>query len=371
VDVPKESGFKYDLDVRFIDYTAIWGKFSPSNQMYDEDTVDFGESWGDLAFLQKSNLPFSDPVIDMHVVTKIAGAMVMKGEYLFAEDIDGNKIYAEFNENPVDSLRHRRYVNFTADQYLPLSSTIGDSTTNMVVKFDKDPERGHIDKLFANMPQRLGYKYKIDFNWAETPQIRIVPSTSVRVEAVCTLPLIFNQGLKLTYSDTLKDINLEKATIDSLLADVEVIDTLKTSDLKVVLIAKNTIPLDVKASVRFLDENNNIIMDPDDPTKPLLLLPEDTLRLVAPTYEYKLGRWDLVKEGETTIIASVNKKKMDLLPKIKSMTYYGYIDDESLDYAYKQGYFNVRLTEDAGIKLKIGLSAKVDAIFDFKSNNNQ
>jgi hypothetical protein len=181
---------------------------------------------------------------------------------------------------------------------------------------------------------------------------------------------MFHQGLHLEYADTLKNINISQASIDSLVTDVNFIDTVKTSDLKVVLKAKNTIPLDVYASIRFLDEHNNIIMDPEDPTKPLLVLPEDTFKLVAPAYEYTLGNWNMAKEGETTIIFSVNKKKMDQLPKVKAMTYSALIDDRSLAYAYQRGIFNVKLTEDAGIKFVIGLSAKASAIFDWKDDNN-
>jgi hypothetical protein len=238
----------------------------------------------------------------------------------------------------------------------------------MMIPFDKDPERGHIDKMFQNMPQELGYKFNLDFDYTQTPQIRITPNTAIRIKAICTLPFIFNEGLRFEYSDTLKNLDISKASIDSLVADVDVIDTIKTSDVKLVLKAKNTIPLDVYASLRFLDENNQIIMDPDDPSKPFMIIPEDTIRLVPPTYEYTGGNWNRTTPGETVIIASVTKKKMDLMPKIKAMTYTAIINDKSLAYAYQRGLFNVKLTEDAGIQFVIGLTGRLDAIMDFKGN---
>lgn len=149
---------------------------------------------------------------------------------------------------------------------------------------------------------------------------------------------------------------------------MDIIDTIKTSDVKLVLKAKNTIPLDVYASIRFLDENNQILMDPDDPTKPFMVIPDDTVRLLPPTYEYTGGTWNMTKPGETVIIASVTKKKMDMMPKIKAMTYTAIINDKSLAYAYERGLFNVKLTEDAGIQMNIGLTGKLDAIMDFKGN---
>lgn len=360
VDVPATAKFRYNLSVQFIDYTAIWGMFTQSTDMYDEDVIDLNkEGWGELSFIQTSCLPFADPKIDMHVITKVAGAMVMQGDYLFAEDVDGNRSYADFDGSP------KRYIYFTPEQYLdPITSTIGDSTTNMVVLFDKDPTRGHIDRLFANMPQKLGYKFNINFNFQQTPQIRIVPNTGVRIEAACTLPLIFNEGLFINYTDTIEDINLTQLSIDSLLADVPSIDTLKTSNLKLVLKAENTLPLSVKAAMRCLDENGQIIMDPENPNKPLCLFPEDTIRIAPPKYTYSLGNWNMANPGETTIIASLTKQSLSVVPQIKRIVLSAIVDDEALQYAYQQGIFNVRITQDAGLKLKIGLAAQVGAVLN-------
>lgn len=367
VNVPKDAGFDYQLDVQFLTYKAIWGMFEPSAAMHDEALVDLAESWGDLEFLTKSSLPFSNPKVFVDINTQVAGAMRIRDAYIFSVDMNNTRHYAAFGANEAQT----KTIDFQSDQWLPLTSAIGDSTTNMNVEFNKTSDGGRIDRLFTGIPKQLGYRFNVEFNQQTTPQIRITPNTSVRVNAIATLPLMFNQGLHLEYNDTLKDINISQASIDSLVADVEFIDTVKTSDLKLVLKAKNTIPLDVYASIRFLDENNNVIMDPDDPTKPMLLMPQDTFRLVAPTYEYTLGNWNIVKEGETTIVFSINKRKMDMLPKIKAMTYSALIDDRSLDYAYKKGIFNVKLTEDAGIKFAIGLSAKAAAIFDWNNNNQQ
>lgn len=364
VPVPSSAKFRYDLSVQFIDYKAIWGMFVRSKDMYDEDIVDLSEdNWGDMDFIQHSNLPFADPKIDMHVVTKVAGAMIMQGEYLFAEDIDGNRSYADFNGS------RNRYVYFTPDEYLdPITSTIGDSTTNMVVLFDKDPARGRIDRLFNNMPQKLGYKFNIDFNYQQTPQIRIVPNTGIRIEAACTLPLIFNQGLQMEYKDTISEIDLTQFSIDSLIASTS-IDTLKATDLKIVLKAHSTIPLSLKASMRCMNENGNIIMDPITPTEPFKLFTEDTIRLAPPTYSYSLGNWNMTTPGETTIIVSLTKEKLDIIKQIKNIKLTAVIDDKSLEYAYQQGLFNVRITEDASLKLNIGIAAHVEAIIN--GNNTE
>lgn len=361
VSIPSDAKFRYDLSVQFIDYTAIWGMFEQSKDMYDEAIIDLKEDgWGDMDFILHSNLPFADPKIDMHVVTRVAGALVMQGDYLFAEDINNNRTYADFNGS------QHRYIYFTPDQYLdPITSAIGDSTTNMVVLFDKDPARGRIDRLFKNMPQRLGYKFNVDFNFQETPQIRIIPNTGIRMEAACTLPLIFNEGIDINYNDTIDGINLSEFSIDSLIASTPVVDTIKTSTIKIVLCAENTIPLSLKASLRCIDEGGNIIMDPNDATIPFQLFQEDTIHLDPPKYAQSLGTWNMTETGKTTIIATLNKSQLDMIPQIKRILLDIKIDDDALHYAYELGMFNVRITEDASIKLKIGLATKVDAILDF------
>ena len=367
VTVPEDASFNYKLGVQFIDYKAIWGRFIRSKDMYDESVIELSESWGALDFISRSNLPFADPKIDMFIVTQVAGALKVDGDYLYAEDINGTKRYATFKYGTETKQDFHR--QFQSHEYLdPVTSTIGDSTTNMMIPFDKDPERGHIDILFQNMPQRLGYKFNLDFNYQMTPQIRITPNTSIRIEAICQLPMIFNEGLKVVYEDTIKDIDISKYSIDSLLNNVKIIDTLKATDVNAVLHAKNQIPVDLKVYFRCLDAAGQIIMDPEDNTKPLLLFPEDTVKLQAPTYVKESGNWVPKKPGETTILANLSKAELNLFPKIKQIAYYAQIDDQSLQEAYSKGLENIRLTDDQGLTVKLGLSASVDAILDFSKD---
>ena len=203
----------------------------------------------------------------------------------------------------------------------------------------------------------------------QTPQIRITPDTRVRIEAVTTLPLMFNQGLKIEYADTLRDISLKQFDIDSLLGQVKFVDTIKTSDVFAVVKAKNNIPVHLKAFMRCLDENYNIIMDPDSLDKPLTLFQTDTISLDPPTYAYSGGNWNRTAPGETVIYAAMNKQKLNVLTKVKNIAYYVFIDDKALQYAFDRGLFNVKITDDCDLTLTIGLTANVDAIMDFEKLN--
>ena len=370
VVIPEDAGFDYKLGVQFIDYQAIWGKFQPSKDMHDEAVIDLSESWGSLNFISDWKVPFADPKIDLYIITQVAGAMKVDGDYLYALNANGDSIYAEFTRG---NNTYRNFPKqFESGEYLdPKTSAIGDSTTNMMIKFDKDPARGHIDNLFRNMPQKLGYKFAIDFNYQMTPQIRITPNTSIRIEAACQLPLIFNHGVFVDYKDTIRDLNLSQYSIDSLLAEVKEVDSLKATDVALYIRALNTIPLDVKASMRCLDEFGNVIMDPDTATKPLLLFPADTITLKAPDFKNEGGNWSMIEPGETIITANLNKRQLDLMPKIKSIVYTAIVDDKSLQDAYNKGMSNVKITADEGLTLKIGLTAHVDAILNLSGNKKQ
>ena len=72
----------------------------------------------------------------------------------------------------------------------------------------------------------------------------------------------------------------------------------------------------------------------------------------------------MANPGETTIIASLTKQSLSAVPQIKRIVLSAIVDDEALQYAYQQGIFNVRITQDAGLKLKIGLAAQVGAVLN-------
>ncbi len=365
ITIPENAAFRYELLVQFIDYKAIWGMFKPSKDMHDEDTVTIANEWNTWNNLKRAKVPFAEPSIDINITTQIAGALMMEGDYLFTADSTMSQVcYASFDGQKT------YYRTFHKGEYLPLSSAIGDSVT-MTVRFDEDPSRGEIDRMLSIRPDKLGYKYAVDFNRQIEPQIRITPNTGISLDAIVTLPFIFNEGLALTYTDTLKDVDLSAYTIDSLLSSIDkvIVDTVRTSDLKLLVKFSNSIPLRIKAVLRALDENGNIIMDPTTPSKPYQITTQDTIIIDAPKVEY-LGGQFITTACETTDVISLSKAQIDVFDKIKSIQYEANIDNEALQYAYELGNYKVRITEDDKLTLKIGLSALVDATIDFEKDEN-
>jgi hypothetical protein len=358
VTVPKGAGFEYRLRVQFIDYYAVWGMFEPSKDMHGEGLETIATYWEPWNTLQDLRLPFAEPKVDMHVTTQVAGALVMYGDYLYTKNTQGKEAYALFNgEKTLEK-------HFTPSEYLTLDSEIGATTTNMSVTFDKDPARGQIDRLFSIRPDMIGYKFHVDFNRQATPQVRLTPNTSIKVDAVCNLPMIFNEGVSLGYTDSITDIDLSMLDLDSLLRDVDMIDTLEKASAKLVIKFENSIPLQFKGVLTCLDENGNIIIDPKT-NEPLIITENDTIMIAAPEFKKEGHEWSATPQ-ESVEVVEVDRDDLETLRQIKTIAFHVWMDDESLKQAYEDGLNNIKLMDDNYLKVKIAVGASVEGVLNLE-----
>ena len=371
ITVPSTAAFQYDLGVQFIDYHAVWGMFEPSSDMSDENEIVIADEWGPWKDFQSAKLPFANPSVDLQITTQIAGALKLNGDYLYAKDENDVAVYAEF-EGGYPGFEY----TFSKYEYLPLDSEIGASKT-MHRLFDKTQEHGRIDKLFAIHPEKLGYKFSIDFDEVATPQIRITDNTSIHVDAVCTLPFEFNEGVVFDYSDTIKGIDLSMLNLDTLLADVDIIDTLEKAEATLALTFTNDIPLQIKGVFTCLDAENNVIIDPKT-EKPFLITENDTVLIPSPKYTYSAGTSTWTPEAvKLTEMIHVDREDLPTLRAIKSIAFYALLDDKSLSDVFEQaadekvGDFTTKLTEGEGLRIKIAVGANAEAILNFDSSDNQ
>ena len=357
IDVPTTAAFQYNLGVRFIDYDAVWGMFEPSKDMSGEAVEAIATYWSPWNTLQDLRLPFAEPSVDMLVTTQVAGAMIMEGDYLYTENEQGEKAYATFDGN------RSLYKFFNKNEYLPLNSPIGTEKT-MHILFDKDPSRGHIDSLFSIRPDKIGYKFAVKFNEQETPQIRLTKNTSIKLDAVCNLPMILNEGVSLGYADTIKGIDLSMLDLDSLLSGVEMIDTLKEASAKLVIKFENSIPLQFKGVLTCMDENGEVIVDPKT-EKPLLITENDTITIAAPEFTKDGYDW-IVTPLESVEVVDVDRDDLEILRQIKSIEYHVWMDDKSLEEAYNKGLNNIQLKDDNYLKVKIAVGANVEGVLNLE-----
>lgn len=362
VSIPSTAAFQYDLGVQFIDHHAVWGMFEPSKDMSAEAEDRIADFWSPWNTIQKLNLPLAEPSIDVAIVTEVAGAFILEGDYLYTKNEQGETRYATFN----DSLQLYKYFN--KNEYLPLSSAIG-SKTNTHILFDKDRERGHIDNLLTIRPDKIGYKFAFRPNEQETPQMRLTKNTNVRIDAACDLPMIFNEGVELAYSDTIKGIDLSSLNLDSILNDVTILDTLEEANAKLVITLENSIPLEFRGAFTCLDEKNDTIIDPRT-EKPLMITANDTIVIAAPEQAFENHNWTATPKQSVEVV-EVDREHLETLKKIKKIVFYAELNDKSMQTAYDQGLFNVKLTNDNYIRVKLGIGASVEAVLNFDSVINQ
>ena len=354
-----ESKLDYDLSVKFIKYKAIWGFFKPSSDMFAEVLTPIGDSWKSIGFIKNGNMPFSEPYIKVDIETQIAGIMRIDSCYVFSENADGERTYAEFF---ADHQIINRNIVLQGTFLDPHTSPIGASTT-LFTEFDKTSIGGRIDRLFGKLPENVGYKFKVDFDTDRSPQVRMTPDDSININAICTLPMIFHNGAYFCYNDTTHNVNLSQFTLDSLLGHSNLVDTIHSSDLKMFMQATNDMPVSVSLKMRCLDEKDNVIMDPTT-GKPFILFEQDSTRIESAKYTPE--HWDRPdKVTETALIASLDKKRMDLLPKVKTLVYIATVDDKSMQEAYSAGYHELPLRGEKGLTIRLGLTANVDAILKF------
>ena len=366
------SGAKldYNLSVAFIRFSALWGYFQPSSDMFSEMLTEVGSSWKSIGFLTNSKMPFSNPQIKVDINTQIAGRLRVDNCKLYSLYVGETKTdtaWAEFYDG------HQRIVNnlpLVGQELDPHTSPIG-TFAHFYSIFDPSPNGGRIDALFKKLPDYVGYRFEVDFDTKISPQVRMTPNDSINIAAAFTLPMTFSEDIYFKYSDTTQDVHLSQLSLDSLLSSISVIDTLQTSNLKLYLNAVNDMPISISLSMRCLNEKGDTIMDPADPTKPFSMFENETYRIESADYHITSeGFWALDKANETMLIINVDKEREKVLPQIRTIIYTGIIDDLSMQKAITKGYNNLSLHADRGVKLKLGLTANVGGILNFENKEN-
>jgi hypothetical protein len=225
--------------------------------------------------------------------------------------------------------------------------------------------RGCIDRLFNIHPEKLGYSFAVDFDRAETPQIRITNNTTIKVDAICNLPFVFNEGVMFDYSDTVGEIDLSMLDLDSLLADVTLLDTLEQASAKLVVTFESTIPLDIKGKLTCVDAKGNLIIDPKT-NKPLQLTDKEEIVIVGPKQIFENHQWHATP-NQSVYVIEVDRDYLETLKQIKKVAFEAELNDESMRGAFEQGLFNVKLENDSYISVKIGVGATVEAVLSLDS----
>lgn len=223
-----------------------------------------------------------------------------------------------------------------------------------------DYTNSNLGELLTIRPEmlKIGIGFGVDAERENVVQHRICDSLIINGNASLSLPLEFNEGTAFEYSDTI-DIDLSALSFDSLLSEVEVIDSVSVRQLSLVLAASNWIPFTMKANFRYLDESYQDVR-----------LNEEGLSIPGPTDYNEQGK--VVAPGTNNLTITLNNERAEKMARVKHIIYDVTLEDADLEkMKNKNVVFPVKLSPDNRISVKIALAADVAAYLQlaFKENN--
>ncbi len=356
VTVSSTSAIDYTLRLELMEYDAVFGRFEPGEQMHDENIIDIAKEWPSWNDIKSLNIKLAEPKIDLYIKHRLGVPLQFYGEYLYAEaKATGEKKYASFygkqdrSETLPDFVRHNA----------PLNDSV---ITRNPIAFDNTDAHGRIDEIFAIRPDLIGYKFAILPDWTSLQaqgftNARLTNDTIIDMHAVTTIPFVFNPGVDLSYTDTIKDVKIDRFSLDSIKASLDsiaIIDTVETAGLKLVIMGENYIPFDIEANFEFLDKNfqkvNLVVVDS-------LQLPHfdgvNNMHFDGPKKDdpdaIKYG--DVVKPQTTINILSLDDENFRKLSYVKHIRVTAALGNNTV---------KVRLKSDNKLKIKLGVAFDIN-----------
>ena len=340
------SKFAYNLRVQMIDYDAIWGYFQAGPETRDTRMIDMDSLWDEWKNIKKLKMRFAEPRVKIYLTHGIAAPLMVHVDELTAIDSLGHRKTATWdNEKETDLILKKTLANDM--------STYGKTITNDET-LNYEAGRGNIDELFDVRPDSFFYSYYMLVNKnVEYPQHRIVKKDSlVWGHADVTIPFAFNKGSEAQYLTTFTDVDISEYTLDSLLKESEVLDSIHASNLMMILKVENSIPFDIDVTFNFLDEDSvDMHMELVEGNT------DNRFHLPAPEMSKTYSETDygtVTKPSETNIVINIDKNDFDRFAEVSYVR---------MDAAMTGNPQRCRLTAETSIKVSVAITAMVEAEF--------
>ena len=353
IKLTDNSSFVYDMQLKVDQYDAIWGFFAPGKEMQDEDITDMNEEWEEWKNIKKIKVRFKEPTFEVYYSHKVAAPLVMNISYVETQNAQGEKVSAEWGKGNTST-------SFIMENKLnPEPKTLGDSVYN-TRRFTSHPDSGHVDLLFNVRPDYFKYKYWMSVDEkADWRQFRLERDLMVRGYAIGDIPFKIDTLSELEYSTTLEDVNISSISLDSIVESTEILDSVRTSDVKLILEIQNGLPFKFTGQFAFLDANRNKInlklVDENDNNQLILAAPK-----MERANNEKYGK--IVAPSITRYTVTVGKNDFKRLSEVKFI---------QMDVAMIDNPKPCKITTKDYLKVFIGVAAHVDAVMDFdKASSN-
>lgn len=366
IQLSTTSQIKAGLQTNVLSYNALYGYFVAGASMREQGSENIAADLNNWSKLKKCTLMLAKPRINLVATTKFVAPLSIIINEMSVTSADGTTEKAHFDEGD-----HKTWRYITDDIYKrqikkPLNTAYTDS-----LLMTEDEALGDLDRLFRVSPDSLHYDFTIDIDYDNRHlQHRLTPDANINLDTKLYIPLSFGKGMELNYTDTMKDMSI-KLNLDSLTNDLQFIDSVKASDIKLRVRAESTIPIDIKVALAFLDSL-------DQPIDLSGLIDNDTIFIKAPTELMAGGVVNQDRPGVAETLITVSKEEFDKLAQVRSIVYDATLmtNNKAMDNADGgAGTKSVAIRPSSGLKLNIGASADIDALlnldFGNKGNNNQ
>ena len=340
-DLQMQSTSALSLNVRVdeLDFDAVFGYVKMPNLLQDS-ILDYPieKFWDGWKAFDGTVLPLNRPSILFTIEHGFSVPLAATVNALNVSSKDGEYRHATFDGSKTKTFHFPSKIAMDAPY---------DATTIDSIRLDYTESNGNIDELLTIHPDKVSYDYLIGVDSTSTQQqYRITNNTHLEMELDINIPFEFKENVHFAYTDTIRDVNLTAFQLDSLLAEAEFVEEIEKAELKLYLTIENWIPFNIEALVTFFTADGNNVT--------ISSMTNDRMELMLQQPESIVD--GLVSKPSTNqIILNVTTEDFE---KIAS------IDHIELQAKLKDNNTVVKLTPDAAVIIKAGVTADVKAIIN-------
>ena len=344
VVVSSSSKLNFLFEVEMMSYNALYGYFRPGEETKDSSVLE-------VPISMPGNYPFVMPAKEPEITLAFTYGMSMPLEVYF----NYIKAIHPNDEETFATWDGSKTTTETLRNILPVDAPLNDSAQSSII-LNKSANSGAVDRFFEKEVTNMAYNYELMINKTEADkrgmkQFRLTKNTNFVMDFHFKMPFNFKKGLDATYADTIRDIQLEKASLDSLAAmSGGIITKIDTAELALYLVITNEIPVQLLLDIEFLDENDQVL--PITPLKNVEIAPAEMKSLT-----------DITPTASTATM-NIHTKDFDHLSKTRSMRMLIHMGDDQKESAFPA---NKKLS------IKIGVTGDIQAALSLElgKNNNK
>ncbi len=333
------SALQLGIRVDELNFDAIFGYVHMPNLLQDS-IIDYPieKFWDGWKAFDGTILPLNKPSILFTIEHGFSIPLAATVNALNVSSKEGEYRHATFDGEKSKTFLFPSKIAMDA----PYNATTIDS-----ILLDYKESNGNIDELLTIHPDKVSYDYQVGIDsTSPQQQYRITNTTNLEMALNIHIPFEFKNNVHFAYTDTIHDVNLTAFQLDSLLAEAEFVEEIEKAELKLYLTIENWIPFNIEALVTFYNTDGSIIA--------LSSMSNDRLDLTLQQPKSIIDGF--VSEPSTNqIILNVTKEDFEKIAAI---------DHIELQAKLKDNNTVVKLTPNAAVIIKAGVTADLKAIVD-------